>query len=49
MFFIGFRGDVRNPRKTGEQTLEIPAENAAGSELTDRLAEKSGGQQTTAR
>ncbi|CDO70554.1 hypothetical protein BN946_scf184579.g10 [Trametes cinnabarina] len=49
LYYIGFRGDTRSQRKEGTEKLEIPAANAADSRLIDRLQEKSGGQQTTAR
>ncbi|KAF9653487.1 DUF1000-domain-containing protein [Thelephora ganbajun] len=49
LYYIGFRGDTRTPRKEGHSKLEIPAANAADASLTDRLQEKAGGQQTTAR
>ena len=49
LYFIGFKGDSRSQRKEGTQKLEIPAEVAPGAKLIDRLQEKTGGQQTTAR
>ncbi|KAI0325180.1 DUF1000-domain-containing protein [Cubamyces sp. BRFM 1775] len=49
LYYIGFRGDSRSQRKEGTEKLEIPAANAADARLIDRLQEKSGGQQTTAR
>lgn len=49
LYYIGFRGDTRSQRKEGRSKLEIPAANAADASLTDRLQEKAGGQQTTAR
>lgn len=49
LYYIGFRGDTRSQRKEGHSKLEIPAANAADASLTDRLQEKAGGQQTTAR
>jgi hypothetical protein len=49
LYFIGFRGDTRTPRKEANSKLEIPAANAADASLTDRLQEKASGQQTTAR
>ncbi|EMD35605.1 hypothetical protein CERSUDRAFT_53781 [Gelatoporia subvermispora B] len=49
IYYIGFRGDSRVQRKEGTQKLEIPAANAADASLTDRITEKAGGQQTTAR
>ena len=49
LYFIGFRGDSRSQRKEGTQKLEIPAAVAPDAKLIDRLQEKSGGQQTTAR
>ncbi|PIL23342.1 hypothetical protein GSI_14653 [Ganoderma sinense ZZ0214-1] len=49
LYFLGFRGDSRSQRKEGTQKLEIPAQVAPDAKLIDRLQEKSGGQQTTAR
>ncbi|KAI0754402.1 galactose-binding domain-like protein [Daedaleopsis nitida] len=49
LYFIGFKGDSRSQRKEGAQMLEVPAEVAPGAKLIDRLQEKTGGQQTTAR
>ncbi|KAH9852231.1 DUF1000-domain-containing protein [Lenzites betulinus] len=49
LYYIGFRGDSRSQRKDGTEKLEVPAANAADTQLIDRLQEKSGGQQTTAR
>ncbi|OJA08373.1 hypothetical protein AZE42_01002 [Rhizopogon vesiculosus] len=49
IYYLGFKGDVRTPRKEGTNKLEVPAANAADAPLVDRLAQKSGGQQTTAR
>ncbi|KAH9941741.1 PITH domain-containing protein [Epithele typhae] len=49
LYFIGFRGDSRSQRKEGTSKLEIPAAVAPDAKLIDRLQEKSGGQQTTAR
>ncbi|KAG7094789.1 hypothetical protein E1B28_005604 [Marasmius oreades] len=49
VYFIGFKGDVRELRKERDTHMDVPAANAASSTLFDRLAEKAGGQQTTAR
>ena len=49
LYYLGFRGDTRSQRKEGTQKLEIPAQVAPDAKLIDRLQEKSGGQQTTAR
>jgi hypothetical protein len=49
MYYLGFKGDRRAPKKDAETTLEIPAANAADAPIVDRLAEKSGAAQTTAR
>jgi len=49
VYYIGFRGRVLDQRREGTQKLEIPAANAPDAKIVDRLAEKSGGQQTTAR
>ncbi|KAM5537662.1 hypothetical protein V8D89_008740 [Ganoderma adspersum] len=49
LYFLGFRGDSRSQRKEATQKLEIPAQVAPDAKIIDRLQEKSGGQQTTAR
>jgi hypothetical protein len=49
VFYVGFKGDMREPRKEGNTKLVIPAANAADAPLVDQLREKSAGQQTTAR
>ncbi|KAJ8589358.1 DUF1000-domain-containing protein [Rhizopogon salebrosus TDB-379] len=49
IYYLGFKGDVRTPRKEGTNKLEVPAADAADAPLVDRLAQKTGGQQTTAR
>ncbi|KAF9023676.1 DUF1000-domain-containing protein [Hymenopellis radicata] len=49
LYYLGFKGELRTPQKDANTKLDIPAANAADAALFDRLAEKSGGQQTTAR
>jgi len=49
LYYIGFRGDTRIPRKEGHNKLTIPAADAADASLTDRLQERSKGRQTTAK
>lgn len=49
IYYIGFRGDSRSQRKDVSEKLEIPAANAADARIIDRLAERTGGVQTTAR
>ncbi len=49
VYYIGFKGDTTSPRKDETQKLEIPAANAADASLVDRVSEKAGSQQTTAR
>jgi hypothetical protein len=49
IYYIGFKGDTRSIRKDASSKLEIPAANAADAPLVDRVTEKTGGQQTTAR
>ncbi|TBU25945.1 galactose-binding domain-like protein [Dichomitus squalens] len=49
LYYLGFRGDSRSQRKEGTQKLEVPAQVAPDAKLIDRLQEKTGGQQTTAR
>ncbi|PSR80659.1 hypothetical protein PHLCEN_2v6679, partial [Hermanssonia centrifuga] len=49
IYYIGFRGDNRSQRREGNQKLEIPAANAPDAKVLDRLSERAGAQQTTAR
>lgn len=49
IYYIGFRGDNRGQRKEGTNLLEIPAANAPDAKIIDRVSEKAGAQQTTAR
>ncbi|KAG2744163.1 hypothetical protein CY34DRAFT_768911 [Suillus luteus UH-Slu-Lm8-n1] len=49
VYYLGFKGDVRTLRKEGTNKLEVAAADAADAPLVDRLAQKTGGQQTTAR
>ncbi|KAK0238264.1 DUF1000-domain-containing protein [Armillaria nabsnona] len=49
IYYIGFKGELRSPQKDANTKLDIPAANAADAPLFDRLSEKAGGQQTTAR
>lgn len=49
LFYIGFKGETREQRRGGDTKLEIPVADAADAPLVDRLTEKTGGQQTTAR
>ncbi|KIP10298.1 hypothetical protein PHLGIDRAFT_65976, partial [Phlebiopsis gigantea 11061_1 CR5-6] len=49
VYYIGFKGDSRTQRKEGSQLLEIPAANAPDAKIIDRVSEKAGARQTTAR
>ncbi|KAK7688986.1 hypothetical protein QCA50_007677 [Cerrena zonata] len=49
IFYIGFKGHSRFVKKDTSSKLDIPAATAPDVKLYDRLQEKSGGQQTTAR
>jgi len=48
LYYIGFKGDTRVPKKEGQSKLTIPAANAPTS-LLERLQEKAKGQQPTAK
>jgi hypothetical protein len=48
-YLVGFKGDARNLAKEASDKLDIPAANAADAPIVDRLAERSGASQTTAR
>jgi hypothetical protein len=48
-YLVGFKGDARNLAKEASDKLDIPAANAADAPIIDRLAERSGASQTTAR
>jgi hypothetical protein len=41
LYYIGFKGETREPVREAGTALEIPAQNAADSFLVDKLAEKS--------
>ncbi|KAJ6595842.1 galactose-binding domain-like protein [Mycena vulgaris] len=49
IYYIGFKGDAKSERREGSSKLEVPAANAADAPLVDRVSERAGGQQTTAR
>jgi len=49
IFYVGFKGDIRELRKDADSKLDIRAANAADAPLVDRVTEKTAGQQTTAR
>ena len=49
VYFIGFRGDLREPRKEGTDKLPIPAANAADAPLVDKVGEKKGAAQSLAK
>ena len=49
VYYIGFRGDSRSQRRDVSQKLEIHASNSADARIIDRLTERTGGMQTTAR
>ncbi|KAF8870178.1 DUF1000-domain-containing protein [Infundibulicybe gibba] len=49
IYYIGFKGDMTSPRKEGNSKLEVPAQTGVDAPLVDKVTEKTGGQQTTAR
>ncbi|EPQ52158.1 DUF1000-domain-containing protein [Gloeophyllum trabeum ATCC 11539] len=49
IYYVGFKGDARTPRKEANSKMVVPAANAADARITDRVLEKAGAQQTTAR
>ncbi|KIK69643.1 hypothetical protein GYMLUDRAFT_34036 [Collybiopsis luxurians FD-317 M1] len=49
IYFIGFKGEVRELKKDKDPQMDVPAANAADAPLFDRLQDKASGQQTTAR
>ncbi|KAF8155525.1 galactose-binding domain-like protein [Crassisporium funariophilum] len=49
IYYIGFRGDMRFTKKDVNSRLEVPAPHAADAAISDRVTNKVGGQQTTAR
>ncbi|KAF8843906.1 DUF1000-domain-containing protein [Paxillus ammoniavirescens] len=49
VYYVGFKGDSRTPRKEATKKLDIPAANAGDAPLVDRVKQNAGGQQTTAR
>ncbi|KAF5389317.1 hypothetical protein D9757_003450 [Collybiopsis confluens] len=49
VYYIGFKGEVRELKKDKDPQMDVPAANAADAPLFDRLQDKATGQQTTAR
>ncbi|KAJ3717081.1 galactose-binding domain-like protein [Lentinula raphanica] len=49
IYYVGFKGDVRELKKDKDPQMDVPAANAADALLFDRLQDKASGQQTTAR
>ncbi|KIY61825.1 DUF1000-domain-containing protein [Cylindrobasidium torrendii FP15055 ss-10] len=49
IYYVGFKGELRNLQKDANEKMDIRAANAADAPIVDRLQEKSGGQSTTAR
>ncbi|KAF9077559.1 galactose-binding domain-like protein [Rhodocollybia butyracea] len=49
IYYIGFKGDIRELKKDKNTPMDVPAANAADALLFDRLQDKASGQQTTAR
>lgn len=49
LFYLGFRGDVREQKREVDEMLQVPAPNVADAPLVDKVAERAAGQQTTAR
>ncbi|KAF9010244.1 PITH domain-containing protein [Cyathus striatus] len=49
IYFIGFRGDMRSVKREINSHLQVPAPHASDARLVDRVQDKSGARQTTAR
>jgi hypothetical protein len=49
VYYVGFKGSTSAPKKDVNEKLEIPAADAADAPIVDRLAERTGAAQTTAR
>ncbi|KAF8187072.1 galactose-binding domain-like protein [Mycena galopus ATCC 62051] len=49
IYYMGFKGDAKSAQREVTSKLEVPAANAADAPLVDRVSERAGGQQTTAR
>ncbi|KAG1716815.1 hypothetical protein ID866_337 [Astraeus odoratus] len=49
VYFIGFKGDCPSWRKEATKKLEVPASNATDAPIVDKVQQKVGGQQATAR
>ncbi|KAH8829011.1 DUF1000-domain-containing protein [Flagelloscypha sp. PMI_526] len=49
VYYIGFKGDLRNPKKEAGEMLDIRAENAAGADIVDRVKDRATGTQDVAR
>ncbi|KAF9239864.1 galactose-binding domain-like protein [Melanogaster broomeanus] len=48
IYYVGFKGSSRAPRKEETKKLDIPAANTGDAPLVDRVKQNAGGQQTTA-
>ncbi|KAF8524367.1 DUF1000-domain-containing protein [Hysterangium stoloniferum] len=46
IYYLGFRGDVSNPRKDTRKKIDLPAANAADAPLIDKLTDKAASQNT---
>ncbi|KAJ6588917.1 galactose-binding domain-like protein [Mycena capillaripes] len=49
IYYIGFKGDAKSVQREASSKLEVPAANAADAPMVDKVSERAGGQQTTAR
>jgi len=49
IYYIGFKGDMKSTKREVNSKLEVPAPHAADAALTDRVANRNTGLQTTAR
>jgi len=48
VYYVGFKGEMRSPRRDPNTKIDIPAAHAADAPV-DRLAEKAAGRQNTIR
>jgi len=46
LYFIGFRGDVSNPKKDVRSKINLPAANAADASLVEKVTDKAASQNT---
>ncbi|KAK7044698.1 DUF1000-domain-containing protein [Favolaschia claudopus] len=49
IYYVGFKGESKSPKREISSKLEVPAANAADAPLVDRVSERAGGQNMNVR